>query len=127
METRVSMSPPRAGPRRPAPAAPPKMSPKMSENAEKMSPTSRNPAPPPKFIAGAGVAEPVVLRALLGIGEDLVGLRRLLEAVLSLGVAGVAVGVQLHRHAAIGALELSGVDVSLDAQHFVVIPFLGHE
>ena len=57
---------------------------------------------------GPGVAEPVVLRALLGIGEDLIGLRRLLEAVLGLGVAWVAVRVQLHRHAAIGALELSG-------------------
>ncbi len=46
METRVSMSPPRAGPRRPLGPPPLKMSPKMSEKAEKMSPTSRNPAPP---------------------------------------------------------------------------------
>ena len=72
----------------------------------------------------AGVAEAVVARALLRIGQHLVRLRRLLELRLRHGVARIAVGVQLHRELAVGALELGRVDAAVDTQHFVVIPAL---
>ena len=94
------------------------------ENAEKMSPTSWK--PPPKPAPRPGVAEAVVARALLGIREDLVRLGRLLEPRLRFLVARVAVGVQLHRELAVGALQLAGVDASFDAQHFVIIPAVRH-
>ena len=51
-------------------------------------------------------AEAVVLGALVGIGQDGVGLVDLLEALLGLLVAGVPVGVVLQRELAEGLLEL---------------------
>ena len=90
--------------------APPNMSPKMSEKAEKTSPTSRKPPPPPR--SRAGVAETVVEGALLRVGQHLVGLGRLLETPLGLLVAGVAVGVELHRQLAVGLLQLGRVGAS---------------
>jgi hypothetical protein len=76
---------------------------------------------------GAGVAEAIVAGPLLRLAEDLVGLGGLLELVLGLGVAWISIRVQLHGQPAVGALELAGVDVARDTQHFVVIPFFGHE
>ena len=56
--------------------------------------------------ARAGVADEVVVLALLGIGEGLVGDRDLLEAVLGRLVAGVAVRVVLARELAVGLLDV---------------------
>ncbi len=95
----------------------------MSENDEKMSWTSWKPA---HAGARSRVPEAVVVRALLRIGQHLVRLGRRLEALLGLLVARIAVGVQLHRELAIGALELAGIGVSADAKYFVIIPSLGH-
>src|SRR5207253_7226143 len=52
--------------------------------------------------AQAGVAVGVVAAALLRVAEHAVGLRGLLEALLGLLVARVAVRVVLERHLAIG-------------------------
>ena len=68
-----------------------------------------------------GVPVAVVALALLLVGEDLVRLGRLLEALLGLGVARVLVGVVLQGELAIGFLDLLGVGVALHAQDFVII------
>ena len=44
-----------------------------------------------------GVTEAVILRAPLGIGENLVGLVEFLEAFLGVFVAGIAIGMKLDR------------------------------
>jgi hypothetical protein len=67
------------------------------------------------------VPEPVVALALLGIGEDLVGGGGLLELGLSLGVAGVPVGVVLEGLLAVGLLDLLRAGRARHAQHLVVI------
>ena len=79
-----------------------------------------NPPGPPRR-ADAGVAEPVVGRALVGVGEDRVGLGRLLELLLGLGVARVAVGMVLERELAVGALDVLVRRVAGDAEHLVVV------
>ena len=43
------------------------------------------------------MAEAVVLRAPIGIGQDLVGLVEFLEAFLGFLVAGIAIGMKLDR------------------------------
>src|SRR5258706_1988376 len=63
----------------------------------------------------AGVAELVVGRALAGVGENLVGLLRLLEVVLRLRVVRIAVRVPLHRQPAISLLEVLLRSVAVDA------------
>jgi hypothetical protein len=67
------------------------------------------------------VAVPVVQALLLLVGEHLVGLVDLLELLLRLGVARVAVGVILEGHLAIGLLDLLGAGAALDAKDFVVV------
>ena len=64
--------------------APPKKSPNRSPNAEKMSSTFEKPAPGTATAAAleAVEAEAIVERALLVVGQDLVGVRRLLELLL---------------------------------------------
>ena len=64
----------------------------MSSNSAKID--GSNPAAPLAAL-DAGVAEAVVGRALLGVGEDGVGLGRFLELLLGGLVARVAVGVVL--------------------------------
>ena len=59
-----------------------------------------------------GAAAAVVLLALLGVAEHVVGLGDLLEALLGLLVAGVAVGVVLARELAVGLLDLLGASPS---------------
>ena len=72
-----------------------------------------------------GVAIAVVGRALLRVREMLIGLVELLEAGLGLLVAGMPVGVALHRRLAEGGLQL-GVGRGLgDAQSLVKVA-LGH-
>ena len=75
----------------------------------------------------AVVAVLVVELALLGIGEDLVRRGGFLELRLGLGVAWVAIGVVLHRQAAVGALDLLRVGGFGDAQHFVIVTCRWHE
>ncbi len=53
-----------------------------------------------------GMAEAVIGGALLGVLQDLVGLVDLLEAVLAVLVAGIAVGMPLHGELAERGLEL---------------------
>ena len=65
--------------------------------------------------------EAIVLRALVGIGEHGVGLARLLEAVLGLLVAGIAIGVVLHGELAIRLLELRVAGRARDAEDLVVV------
>ena len=57
-----------------------------------------------------GVAEAVIGRALVRVLEDLVGLVDLLEAVLAVLVAGIAVRVPLHGKLAERGLELAVLD-----------------
>ena len=53
-----------------------------------------------------GMAEPIVGRALLRVGEVLIGLVELLEPRLGILVAGVAVWVTLHRRLSEGGFQL---------------------
>ena len=105
-----------------APPPMPKMSSKISEKAEPKS------APKPCAAAAlleGGVAEAVIGGALVAVLEDLVGLVDFLEAVLAVLVAGIAVGMPLHRELAEGGLELAVVGGALDLEHLVVAA-LGH-
>ena len=74
----------------------------------------------------ARLAVAVVAGALLVVGEDLVGLGRLLEALLGLPVAGVAVGMVLHGELAERAAHVVPRGVPLDAQHLVVVAVVRH-
>jgi hypothetical protein len=60
-----------------------------------------------------GVAEAVVGRALLAIGEHIVGLGGLLELLSASGIVRVAIRVILHRDPAIGLLDLLLVSAAL--------------
>ena len=71
--------------------------------------------------ANALEAEAIVGPPLLRIGEHRVGLAGFLEALLGLGIFGIAVRVMLERELAISLLELALVRTTGDAQDFVVI------
>ena len=73
----------------------------------------------------ARVAVGVVAPALVRVAEDAVGLGRLLEALLGLLVAGVAVGVVLEGELAVGGLDLLLRGVARDAEHLVVVALAG--
>jgi hypothetical protein len=64
-----------------------------------------------------GVVDP----AALGVRQDLVGLRRLLELLLRLRVVRVDVRVQLAREPAEGLLDRRLVRVAVDAEDLVVV------
>ena len=64
-------------------------------------------------------------RAALGVGEDLVGLGRLLELLLGVGVVAVDVGVQLARQAPEGLLDLGLVGLAADAEDLVGVSGAG--
>jgi hypothetical protein len=70
-------------------------------------------------LAGAGAA-PVVVLALLGVGEDVVGVRDGLEPFGGLR-ARVHVGVQLTGELAVRLLDLFGGGVARDTQCFVMV------
>src|SRR5262249_48613413 len=72
-----------------------------------------------------GVPEPVIGRALVGILEDLVGLIDLFEAHFAALVAGIAIGVPLHRELAEGGFQFALLRGALDPEN-VVIAALGH-
>jgi hypothetical protein len=69
------------------------------------------------------VAEAVVAGALLRVGQDRVGLGRLLEALLGVLVPRVLVRVELVRELAVGALQLLLAGLPADPQDFVVVAF----
>jgi hypothetical protein len=81
--------------------------------------------PPARAAVDPGVPEAVVQPALLAVGEDRVGLRRLLEGFLRLVVARIAIRVVLQGQLAIRALDLLIGGLSLDPENLVVIS-LGH-
>ncbi len=72
------------------------------------------------------MAEAVVTGALVGVGQYVVGLGRLLELLLGLLVAGVLVGVILYGGLAIGLLYRIGIGVAFDAEHLVIISLFCH-
>src|SRR3954465_8262040 len=71
------------------------------------------------------MAETVISRTLLRVGEGLVGLIHLLEAYLGGLVAGIAVGVALHRRLPKGGFQLRVGGAAGDAKCLVIIAF-GH-
>ena len=71
--------------------------------------------------AQALVAVAVIGRAAVGVGQDLVGLGRLLELLLGLRVVAVDVGVQLAGELAKRLLDLGLSGVAGDAEHLVVV------
>ena len=100
-----------------------------------MSPRSTPPKPPAAAGAERPAARPpppkppnippgVVLLALLGVGERVVGALDLLELLLRLRVVGVAVRVVLARQLAVRLLDLLVGGLLGDAEHLVEI--LGH-
>ena len=72
-----------------------------------------------------GVTEAVIGRALVAVLEDVVGLVELLEFVLAVAVARIAVRVMLHGELAERSLELDLGDGTRDAQDLVIVA-LGH-
>ena len=63
----------------------------------------------------------IVELALLRIGEDLVGLGELLEALLRGVVTRVMVGMAIHRQLAVSLLDFSAFTAPLQAQNLVII------
>ena len=75
-------------------------------------------------VAAAHAREPalgVVLLALLGVGQHVVGVRDLLEALLGLRVAGVGVGVVLARKGPVGLLDGIRIGVLGHAEDLVEV------
>ena len=72
------------------------------------------------------MAEAVIGRALLAVGEGLVGLVDFLELDLGLVVARVAVRVILHRELAEGGFQLRLGRRLRDAENLVIVA-LGHQ
>ena len=71
-----------------------------------------------------GVPETIVLRAPLGVGENLVGFVEFLETFLGVFVAGIAIGMKLNRESAVGFLQFDFTGATIDAENFVVISLL---
>src|SRR5699024_10923679 len=80
----------------------------------------------PATVLKGRMAEAVVGTALLGIGEDLIGLVDLDELDLGLGIAGVLVRRPLHGELAEARLEFDLGHRPLDAEHLVIVAF-GHQ
>src|SRR6185312_10765488 len=73
----------------------------------------------------ARVSEAVVCGALVGVREDRVRLRALLESLFRLVIAGIAVRVVLQRKLSVRALDLAVTRRALDREDLVVIAFVG--
>ncbi len=67
------------------------------------------------------VTEAVVGSALLLVLQDVVGLVDLLEMVLAILVAGIAIGVPFHRELAVRRLHFGVARGALYAENFVVV------
>src|SRR5215469_8373549 len=76
----------------------------------------------PAMLEG-GMTEAIIGGALVAVLEHLIGFVDLLEPVLGVLVAGIAVGVPLHGELAKRALELRAVGAALDFQNLVVAAF----
>ena len=109
-----------AAPRVPPP--PPKISPRPKKSP-KMSPEIGGVEARAAASAEAGVAEAVVDAALLAIRQYRVSFAALFEFFFRVGIIGVAVGMELQRQFAIGALDLLLGGGAGDAQHLVVVAF----
>jgi hypothetical protein len=72
-----------------------------------------------------GMAKAVISRTLVRVFEDLIGLVDLFEADFAALVAGIAIGMPLHRELAKGGFQFTFVRRALDPQN-VVIAVLGH-
>ncbi len=68
----------------------------------------------------------IVTRPPRRIRQNLIGLRRLLELGLGFTVVRIAIGMVLHRQAAVGRLQLDGLHLANDAQYFVVVTLFCH-
>ena len=77
-------------------------------------------------LARSRVAVLVVQLALLRVGQYLVGLGQLLEAIFRSEVAGVAVGMVLHRQALESLPDFTGRGVTFNPQHFVIVALFVH-
>ena len=105
-----------AGPPARRPGPPPKRSPRSKLKL----PPARAGTGPEAAVAEEG-ARLVVLLALLGVAEDVVGLGDLLEALLGLGVALVGVRVELAGELPVRLLDLGVGGVLGDAEDLVVV------
>ena len=83
------------------------------------------PAPAAAALLERRMAEAIVGAALLVVLQDVVGLVDFLEARLGLLVAGIAVGMELHRELAIRLLQVVRARIPRHAQGGVII-LLGH-
>ena len=101
---------------------PPKISPRPKKSP-KISPRSVASKPAPGASAQAGVTEAVVDAALFDIRQYGVGFAALLEFFFRVGIVGIAVGMELQRQFAIGALDLLLGGGAGQAQHLVVVAF----
>src|SRR5690606_16746925 len=71
----------------------------------------------------SGMAEAVIGGALLRVLQRVIGLVDFLELVFRLGIAGIAVGVKLHGHLAIGAFQRCLISPLLAAENIVKVTF----
>jgi hypothetical protein len=101
------------------PSGPPEGPSRTAAEAPETAPLGR---PGVESGAGAGVAEPVVGAALLGVPEHLVGLLDLLEALLGGLVPGIDVRVELPGQTPVGLLDLGLRGPLRDAEDLVVVP-----
>ncbi len=67
------------------------------------------------------MTEAVVAGAFLRITQHVIGFGGLLEALLRLGVAGVAVRMKLHGHFPVGTLDLVLSGGTADVQNFIIV------
>ena len=75
-----------------------------------------------KAAAGAAhMSEAVILRALFGIAQNVVGFRSFLEFLFRFGVARIAIRMILHRQLAIGFLDLFLAGRTLDPENFIIV------
>ena len=65
------------------------------------------------------MAVAVIHRAPLGVGQDLMGLRDVLELLLGLRILAVHVRMELARDAAKGALDLGRLGIAGEPEHVV--------
>ena len=72
------------------------------------------------------MAELVILRALVGIGQHLVGLVDLLEALLAFFIARMQVRVVGLGQLAVGFFDLVLGCAFFDTEHFIIISFFSH-
>jgi hypothetical protein len=71
----------------------------------------------------AVVAVMIIGRALLGVGQDAIGLSRLFELVLGIRIVRIPVRMVLERHLAISAFELLLIRLPADPKDLVVVSF----